>query len=99
MRLLHSAAGPRLPEHVRICLAGRGAGETVAELDLSPGDFDIVFAYQWPDEESTITALIERYASVGALLVTYHGGSEFRIRRKTIDQSDGDRLLPTSGVC
>jgi hypothetical protein len=73
-------------------------GEALAELDLSPEDLGIVFAYPWPDEESTISALFERYAAVGALLVTFHGGSEFLIRRKTVDRSDGDRLLPTPGA-
>jgi hypothetical protein len=43
---------------------------------------DVVFAYPWPDEESVTGELFDRYAGAGALLVTYHGGDDFRLRRK-----------------
>ncbi|MFO0803720.1 MAG: class I SAM-dependent methyltransferase [Gemmataceae bacterium] len=52
------------------------------ELDLDPDDMDVIFAYPWPDEEFVTTDLFLRYAGAGAVLVTYHGGDEFRIRRK-----------------
>jgi hypothetical protein len=57
------------------------------ELGLGPADFDVVFAYPWPDEERVIGALFERYAGAGAVLVTYHESGDLRLRRKT-----GDRL-------
>jgi hypothetical protein len=53
------------------------------ELGLTTDDFSIVFAYPWPDEEHTIEDLFERYAALGAILVTYHGGSDFLVRQKT----------------
>ena len=36
-----------------------------------------------PDEERLTGDLFERYAAVGAVLVTYHGSEDFRLRRKT----------------
>jgi hypothetical protein len=52
------------------------------ELGLDPEDLDVVFAYPWPDEELLVGDLFERYAGPGALLVTYHGGDDIRVRRK-----------------
>jgi hypothetical protein len=53
------------------------------ERELEPSDFDVIFAYPWPDEEDATAAIFDRYASQGAILLTYHGGDEFRARRKT----------------
>jgi hypothetical protein len=58
-------------------------GGAEEELGLAPDDFDVIFAYPWPDEEKFTGHLFERYAAVGSVLVTYHGGEEFRLRRKT----------------
>jgi hypothetical protein len=58
-------------------------GRAEEELGLAIDDFDVIFAYPWPDEEHVIYDLFRRYAGVGALLVTYHGGEGFHIRRKT----------------
>lgn len=52
------------------------------ELGLGPDDFDLIFAYPWPDEEEITGDLFERYAGAGAALLTYHGGHDFRLRRK-----------------
>jgi hypothetical protein len=52
------------------------------ELELDPSDLDVVYAYSWPDEEETVAALFERYCGPGAVLVTYHGEQNFRVRRK-----------------
>lgn len=60
-----------------------GAGELAFDTD----DFDIVFAYPWPDEEDVTAILFERYARPGALMVSHHGGSEFRLRRKVARKS------------
>jgi hypothetical protein len=57
--------------------------DTPEGLGLDTDDLDVVFAYPWPDEERVLRDLFERYAAVGAVLVTYHGGAEFRLRRKT----------------
>jgi hypothetical protein len=62
------------------------AGRASEELDLGIDDFDVIFAYPWPDEEQVIDDLFARYGGVGAVLVTYHGGEGFRIRRKVKDR-------------
>ena len=49
---------------------------------LALHDFSIIFAYPWPDEEHLTETLFEHYAAPDALLVTYHGGEDFRLRRK-----------------
>jgi hypothetical protein len=65
------------------------AGGAAEELDLAPDDFDVIFAYPWPDEERVTGDLFRRYAAVGAVLVTYHCAGEFRLRRKTGKRSCG----------
>jgi hypothetical protein len=52
--------------------------------ELGPADFDVIFAYPWPDEEMVVENLFERHASPGSLLVTYHGGDQFRLQRKKL---------------
>ncbi len=52
------------------------------EVGLGPDDFDVIFAYPWPDEEEVIEVMFEEYARIGAILVTYHGGEDVRLRRK-----------------
>jgi hypothetical protein len=52
------------------------------ELGLEPDDMDVIFAYPWPDEEGVVGDLFERYGGPGAALATYHGGADFRLRRK-----------------
>jgi len=59
-----------------------GAADGYAELGLAPADLDVVYAYPWPDEEAAVLALFEAYAGPGAVLVTFHGGDYFRVRRK-----------------
>jgi hypothetical protein len=59
------------------------AGSAYEELGLGSDDFDVIFAYPWPDEEQVTEALFEHCAAVGAVLVTYHGDQELRLRRKT----------------
>jgi hypothetical protein len=52
------------------------------DLDLEVSDLDVVFAYPWPDEEAVVCSLFDRYAGTGAILATYHGSAEFRLKRK-----------------
>lgn len=54
-----------------------------AELELDPRDFDVIFAYPWPGEEEVVLELFDRYAAPGALLVTYQGIDEIRVRRRS----------------
>jgi hypothetical protein len=68
------------------------AGRAEQELDLAVDDFDVVFAYPWPDEENVIDDLFDRFAATGALLVTYHGGEGYRVRRKAPRRRRGGRI-------
>jgi hypothetical protein len=52
------------------------------ELGLDPDDFDVVFAYPWPDEEQTIADLFAEYSKARAVLVTYHELGGLRVRQK-----------------
>jgi hypothetical protein len=58
-------------------------GSMPEDLGVAPDDFDVIFAYPWPDEERLTGRLFERYAAPGAVLLTYHSGADFRLRRKT----------------
>jgi hypothetical protein len=60
-------------------------GQTPDDFGFGPADVDLFFCYPWTDEENLIPALIERHAGVGALLLTYHGGDDMRLRRKVSD--------------
>ena len=53
------------------------------ELGLDARDFDVIFAYPWPGEEQAVYDLFERYASAGALLVTFQGVEAVRVMRLT----------------
>jgi hypothetical protein len=53
-----------------------------AELGLGPDDFDVIFAYPWPDEQRLVADVFERHAREGAVLLTYHGGDDIVVRRK-----------------
>ncbi len=63
-----------------------GAADAHEEMGIDAEDFGVIFAYPWPDEERLTAALFERYAAVGAVLVTHHGGEDFRLRRKTSER-------------
>ncbi|HTN76874.1 MAG TPA: class I SAM-dependent methyltransferase [Pirellulaceae bacterium] len=52
------------------------------ELGLDATDFDIIFAYPWPGEEQAIFDLFDRFAAMGAVLITYHGVQGIRVQRK-----------------
>ena len=67
-------------------------GEAYEDLGLDPADMDVVFAYPWPDEEVLIGDLFERHAGHGAVLATYHGGEDFRLRRKVGKRRRGSRV-------
>jgi hypothetical protein len=58
-------------------------GEKIHEdLGLDPADFDVIFAFPWPDEQEVIPGLFERHAAVGAVLATYHESEGIRLQRK-----------------
>ncbi len=53
-----------------------------AEFGLEPNDFDVIFAYPWPEDEDATAKLFERHAARGAVFASYHGGDDFRLKRK-----------------
>jgi hypothetical protein len=57
-------------------------GDAYARLGLPADAFGVIFAYPWPEEVARMEALFERVAGDQALLLTYHSGAEFRLRRK-----------------
>jgi hypothetical protein len=73
--------GSELPEVGEFCWLTTEEDRTTEELGLGPEDFDVIFAYPWPDEENATEEIFERFARKGAVLATYHGG-DFRLRRK-----------------
>ncbi len=79
-------------EDVEITPGGQNAYE---DLRLDPDDFDIVFAYPWPGEEWLVEKLFERYAVVGAILMTYNGKDGVRLQRK-VRSRRGARTVPRS---
>lgn len=59
-----------------------GGADAHAEMGVGIDDFDVIFAYPWPGEESVIIDLFAARAAVGALLVTYNGVEGMRAVRK-----------------
>lgn len=56
-------------------------------LGLGPEDFDLIFAYPWPDEEELVLELFEEYARTGALLLIYRPEGDLHLGRKA-DRDD-----------
>jgi hypothetical protein len=57
------------------------------ELGLGPDDFDLIFAYPWPDEQRAIGELFERHGRPGALLLSYQSTDEMSLHRKVTGRS------------
>lgn len=55
---------------------------TYEDLGREPDDFDVVFAYPWPDEEGVIFNLFDAFAAKGALLLTQEKFNVLRLQRK-----------------
>jgi hypothetical protein len=52
------------------------------ELGLDPEDFDIVFAFPWPGEETVIMKIFDRMGASGSLLLLYLGLEGIKLFRK-----------------
>ncbi len=65
-------------------------GNAYEDLDLGPEEFDVFFGYPWPGEESLFDELFVRYASVGALLLTYHDATGVLVQRKAREKGVPD---------
>lgn len=68
-----------------------GGANGYEALGLEADDFDVIFAFPWPGEEIVVENLFVRFAGEGALLVTFHGIEEVRIRRKIYGRFTGRR--------
>jgi hypothetical protein len=86
--------GSFIPEGSRVQLDEGGFAwlatdgqDAYAQMDLGPDDFNLIFSYPWPDEAQTIAELFERHAMPGAVLATYHGDQNLRLRRNEAGQS------------
>ena len=60
-------------------------------MGLGVEEFDLVFAYPWPDEEALIEGLFEGHARAGAMLLTYHADGALRLRRLADGKVDAVR--------
>lgn len=60
-------------------------------MGVGPEEFDLVFAYPWPDEETLIERLFEGHARAGAMLLTFHSDGALRLRRLTEREEDAGR--------
>ena len=58
------------------------ADDAYDELGLEVRDFDLIFAFPWPNDEELTASLFEQFAAVGALLLTYNETDAVRLRRK-----------------
>jgi hypothetical protein len=65
--------------------------EVYEELGEPLDEFDVIYAYPWPDEEELTARLFEHYAGEGALLITYHANGDLLVRRKTGAAGDDRR--------
>jgi hypothetical protein len=78
-----AGAGDRLiagREFAWLCTDGRCGHEA---LGINLDEFDLIYAYPWPDEEELVEDLFDARARPGALLLTYHGGERgLWLRRK-----------------
>ena len=54
------------------------------ELGLEVRDFDLVFAFPWPNDEQLTAEMFERFAAREALLLTYSDSDSIRLRRKVV---------------
>jgi hypothetical protein len=93
--------GSFIPPGSGVRLSGEGFAwlspeedDLCAEMDLGPSDFNLVFAYPWPDEEKVIAGLFEQHAMDGALLLSYHGNNDVRLRRKAAVRGRSSKQLP-----
>jgi hypothetical protein len=58
------------------------APDAYAELQLNVDDFDVIYAYPWPDEQDILGDLFDQFAADGALLCTFESPDEVLVRRK-----------------
>jgi len=52
------------------------------QLGQEIADFDLIFAFPWPNDEALTARIFDRFGSDGALLLTYCEKDSVRLRRK-----------------
>lgn len=74
------------------------ADDAYQELGLDIDEFDVVFAYPWPGEDSLVANLFEKCAAEQALLLTFDQFNSVRLRRKVGSLAgDFSEATPTTG--
>ena len=58
------------------------ADDAYQQLDAEIADFDLIFAFPWPNDEELTARMFERFGADGALLLTYCEQDSVRLRRK-----------------
>ena len=66
----------------------RDSADGHEELDAAICDFDLIYCYPWPGEESLVERLFLSQASTGALFMTHHGVAGTHLRRKAEGSSE-----------
>ncbi len=56
--------------------------DAYAELGLEIDEFDIVFCFPWPTDETLTAEIFDRCAATGAVLLTYDEMNGYTLRRK-----------------
>jgi len=64
-----------------------GGPDPYDQMDLDIDDFDVIFAYPWPGEQSVLEQMFDRFAADGALLMTYNGTEGIRLFRRRSDRA------------
>ena len=59
-------------------------GDGYELLDVSPADFDVIYAYPWPGEENFLRDIFDDFARPGALFLTYNGLNGIQTFRKPL---------------
>ncbi len=92
----HFAAGSFIPEGAEDALEfvediehiDTDCPSAYHEWDLEIADFDLFFAFPWPGEHGYWEAVFDRYASDGALLLTYHGIESVKLQRRVASMEE-----------
>ena len=58
------------------------AGDVYEQMNATPEDFDLMFAFPWPGENGFFESVFDRTAAQGALLLTYNGIEGIHLHRK-----------------
>src|SRR5262249_55402470 len=66
-------------EHFRSRIDGPSGYD---EMDMELRDFDLIYAYPWPDEEPLFFDIMKQCANKNAMLITYHVREGIKLTRR-----------------